>query len=382
MKRALGWGVMLAALVAGVGCGQGETPNPRAAAAPSAQTPSFPPPTGVPRFETAVVTASPAPPTLTLSGKIAYGEDRYARISAPVQGRVLEVRKSLGEPVQAGEVLLILDSPDITAAYAAFARESSEMEAATRAYELAQDLYQDKSLSLKDFNQAKNDFVKEQAEYNQAKERLLMLRIPPQELEKPLAEQRITARFELKSPISGAVLERAVTPGQLVGSDPTQVLFTVADLHFLQVLADVYERDLDRVRVGQVASVTVEAYPEAQFPAAVAAIGDRVDPDTHTIKLRAWVTNEQQKLKPEMFAKLHLQATTSTPVLLIPKDAVMEAGGQSFVYVVEAPGRMVKRAVTVARSSAQQVRVLDGLTSGEQIVVKGIESVRAEVPGG
>jgi cobalt-zinc-cadmium efflux system membrane fusion protein len=364
----------LALLALAAGCGQGsETPSGAQSSAQTSETRA-----GSPAIETAAVTPSPASQVLTLSGKVAYGEDRYARISAPVQGRVVEVRKQLGDQVKAGEVLLVLDSTDIAAAYAAFARESSEMEAATRAYELAKDLYQDKSMSLKDFMQAKNDYVKEQAEYNQAKERLLMLRIPARELEKPLEQQRVTSRFELKSPLDGTVVERTVTTGQLVGGDPGQVLFTVADLKVLQVLADVYERDLGRVHVGETGYVTVEAHPGMKFPAAIAAIGDRVDPDTRTIKLRAWVTNEEQKLKPEMFAKLIMQAPTSTPVLLIPREAVLESNGQAFAYVVEAPGRIVKRQVTVAPASGNQVRVLDGLHQGEQIVIKGFDSVKPE----
>jgi cobalt-zinc-cadmium efflux system membrane fusion protein len=372
MARCLARSLGLLAVAAG--CGQGS--DNMSGARPSPQTSETRPDAS--RIETAVVTPSAASQVLTLSGKVAYGEDRYARISAPVQGRVVEVRKQLGEPVKAGEVLLVLDSTDIAAAYAAFARESSEMEAATRAYELAKDLYEDKSMSLKDFMQTKNDFVKQQAEYNQAKERLLMLRIPAREIDKPLEQQRITSRFELKSPLDGTVVERTVTTGQLVGGDPGQVLFTVADLKVLQVLADVYERDLGRVHVGETGYVTVEAHPGMKFPAAIAAIGDRVDPDTRTIKLRAWVTNEEQKLKPEMFAKLIMQTPTTTPALLIPREAVQETGGQAVVSVAEAPGRMVKRQVTVGPASGNQVRVLDGLHQGEQIVIKGFDSIKPE----
>ena len=90
--------------------------------------------------------------------------------------------------------------------------------------------------------------------------------------------------------------------------DLGQVLFTVADLKTLQVVADVYERDLDKVRIGEEASVTVEAYPDRQFPAKVTAVGDVVDPNTRTIKIRARLNNEEGKLKPEMFALLHIDS--------------------------------------------------------------------------
>ncbi|MBI5411413.1 MAG: efflux RND transporter periplasmic adaptor subunit [Nitrospirae bacterium] len=359
-------------------CDRHEEPSPSNAAAPPSRTaPGFPADKQS-RIETAVVSASAVNPTVALAGKVAYGEDRYSRISSPLQGRVVEVRAKLGDRVKAGDVLMVIDSPDITSAYSDFIKEASDLEFSTRAYDLAKDLYETKALALKDLKQAENDLIKARAEFRRAKERLLSLKVPAVELEKPLAEQRIISRFEMKSQLTGTVVERAVTPGQSVGGDPSQVLFTVADLDKLQVVADVYERDLDLVRVGQVAKVTVEAYPGITFPGAIAAVGDVVDPVTRTIKVRAWVTNVEHKLKPEMFARLHIQVGQETSFLTIPKEAVLEADGKQFVYVVEAEGRYVKREVKVATASADQVRVLEGLQPGEQIVTKGAVLIKGQ----
>jgi len=254
----------------------------------------------------------------------------------------------------------------------------SDLEFATRAYELAKDLYETKALPLKDLKQAENDLIKARAEFRRAKERLISLRVPASELNKPLADQTITARFDMKSPLSGTVVERTVTPGQTVGGDPTQVLFTVADLDRLQVIADVYERDLDLVRVGQTATVTVEAYQGVAFPAAIAAVGDVVDPNTRTIKVRAWVNNESHKLKPEMFARLHIQVGDAAPFLSVPKEAVLEIDGGQFVLVVDEQGRYVRQAVKVAPASADHVRILEGLSPGQRIVTKGAILVKGQ----
>lgn len=352
-------------------CGRTDEP-----AASTASTPAVPPAPAVTnqllnRIETAIVAAGPVRPVLSLAGKVAYGEDRYSRISSPLQGRVLEVRARLGDRVKVGDVLLLIDSPEIAAAYSEFVKEASELEYATRAYELAKDLYETKALPQRDLKQAENGAIKARAEFRRAKERLLSLRVPASELDKPLAEQRITSRFEMKSPLTGTVVERAVTPGQSVGGDPNQVLFTVADLDTLQVVADVYERDLDLVKVAQVATVSVEAYPGVNFPAAIAFIGDVVDPNTRTIKVRAWVNNEAHKLKPEMFARLNIEVGGGTQFLAIPKEAVLEVEGKQVVYVAEAEGRYVKREVKVSTASGDQVRVLEGLKPGERIVTKG-----------
>ncbi|WP_238590515.1 efflux RND transporter periplasmic adaptor subunit [Nitrospira moscoviensis] len=359
-------------------CGRGEQPPRLDAATPTTAKKAPAEPDTHPRVETTVVDFSPSHQALTLSGKVAYGEDRYSRISSPVQGRVVEVRVHLGDRVKAGDILLVVDSPDIAQAYSEYVKEDSELQYATRAHELAKDLYENKAMPLKDLKQAENELVKARAEFRRAKERLLSLRVPPEELNKPLDKQKITSRFEMKSPLTGIVVERAVTPGQSVGGDSSQVLFTVADLDMLQVLADLYERDLALVKEGQFAVVNVEAYPGMDFPATVAAIGDVVDPATRTIKVRAWVNNEAHKLKPEMFARLHLEVGDAAQFIAVPREAVLEVDGKQFVYVVEDQDRYVKREVKVSNISPDQVRVVEGLTRGQRIVTKGAVLIKGQ----
>ena len=334
-----------------------------------------------PRVETALVELGSGAHDLTLIGKVAYAEDRYSRISSPLQGRVLEVRAHLGDRVQAGSVLLVLDSQDIAQAYSEYVKEDSDLQYAARARELAKDLYENKALALKDLKQAENELIKARAEFRRAKERLLSLRVPAQELEKPLERQKITSRFEMKSPLTGIVVERNVTPGQSIGGESGQVLFTVADLDILQVVADVYERDLAYlalVKEGQLAKVSVEAYPDVSFPATVTTIGDVVDPASRTIKLHAVVNNKDHRLKPEMFARLHIQVGESALLLTIPREAVLDEDGKQFVYVVEGIDQYVKREVKVSTVSPEQVRVLEGLASGQRIVTKGAVLIKGQ----
>ncbi len=365
-------------------CDRTEQPASSNAATPKPQPPSGAAVDLQSRVETMVVEYSPVKTALPLAGRVTYGEDRFSRISSPLQGRVVEVRAKLGDRVKAGDVLLVIDSPDISAAYSEFVKEASELEYATRAYELAKDLYENKALPQKDLKQAENDLVKARAEFRRAKERLLSLRVPAGELDKPLAEQKITSRFDMKSPLTGTVVERNITPGQSVSGDPAQVLFTVADLDKLQVVADLYERDLDLVKMGQVAAVTVEAYPGVSFPAVLSAVGDVVDPNTRTIKVRAMVDNEAHKLKPEMFARLNIDVGDTTQFIAVPREAVLEADGKEFVYVVQADNRYVRRAVKTAPASSDQIRILEGLVPGERVVTKGsvlIKGQEAKAPG-
>jgi cobalt-zinc-cadmium efflux system membrane fusion protein len=370
-------------LLTSVACGKADQPANSDAATPPHSRNGAMPHESAPRVETGVVDYSGSQQDLSLAGKVAYGEDRYSKISSPLQGRVVEVRAHLGDRVKAGAVLLVVDSPDIAQAYSEYVKEHSDLQYATRSHELAKDLYANKALPLKDLKQAENELVKARAEFRRAKERLLSLRISAEELDKPLDKQQITSRFEMKSPLTGIVVERAVTPGQSVGGDVNQVLFTVADLDMLQVVADVYERDLALVKEGQFAKVKVEAYPDIDFPATVASIGDVVDPTSRTIKLRAWVNNQDHRLKPEMFARLHLQVGDATRILVVPKEAVLESDGKQFVYVVDDSNRYTKREVKVSNFTPDQMRVLEGLTPGQRIVTKGAVLIKGqEVKGG
>lgn len=373
---------MLFLLVSGTACDRGDQISTSdAATLPEAQKPAVLAAGAL--VETGIVDYTGTKPDLTLAGKVAYGEDRYSKISSPLQGRVVEVRAHLGDRVKSGDVLLVVDSPDIAHAYSEYVKEDSDLQYATRSHELAKDLYENKALPLKDLKQAENELVKARAEFRRAKERLLSLRIPAEELNKPLDKQKITSRFEMKSPLAGVVVERAVTPGQSVGGDSGQVLFTVADLDMLQVVADVYERDLALVKEGQFAKVNVEAYPGVDFHATVAAIGDVVDPASRTIKLRAWVNNQDHKLKPEMFARLRLQIGEAAQILAVPKEAVVEVDGKQYVYVVEEPNRYVKREVKAANFTPGQMRILEGLTPGQRIVTKGAVLIKGqEIKGG
>ncbi len=355
--------------------------------APSVSTPPTPPQSGPPhaggaeimnRVEVSEVAFTTEHPALSLAGKVAYVDDRYSKISSPLVGRAIDVRAHLGDHVKAGDVLLVIDSPEITAVYSDYVKEASDLEYATRAYELAKDLYETKALPQKDLKQAENDLIKARAEFRRAKERLLSLRVPASEVEKPLAQQRITSRFELKSPLAGTVVERAVTPGQSVGGDQDQVLFTVADLEKLQVIADVYERDLSLVKVSQIATLHVEAYPGVDFTAVVASVGDLVDPNTRTIKVRAWVNNEDHRLKPEMFARLKIDVGEAASFLTLPKEAVIEVDGKHFVYLQHPDSRFERHEVKVSNVSSEHVRVLEGLTPGQRVVVKGAVLIKAQ----
>ena len=364
MKQFLG---LLTAILVGVtlvACTRADPPAP--SIEPASSLPTAP---RTVEAQTILVEALPSSPALILSARITYAEDGFSKISSPLQGPVLDVRAKLGQVVKAGDVLMVIDAADIAKAYADYVEEISELGLAERNYELTKDLYDAQAMSRKDLEHAENDLNRERAEFKQAKGRLLSLRVPAAELSKPLAQQQITSRFELRSPLTGTVVERNVTPGQIVGPASDTPLFTVANLGRLQVVADVYEHDLPGIKVGAAATMTVEAYPGIEFPATIAVIGDVVDPATRTIKIRATVSNEGRRLKPEMFARLALAGRRAAPEILVPKQAVIERSGQYWIVVQHAQGRLEERLVRLDGTTGNQVTIREGLTGGERILL-------------
>jgi cobalt-zinc-cadmium efflux system membrane fusion protein len=308
---------------------------------------------------------------VSLPGKIQYSENGYSRVSSPLVGLVKEVRVRLGDHVTPGQILVAVESADIGVAYSEFAKAESDLQLAQRNYDISKDLYEVQAIPKKEFVQAQSGYLKAQAEYRRSKGRLLSLRVPAEELNKPIQERQITGRFELKSPIKGTIVERNVTVGQLVGADPAQVLFTIADLDILQAVADVYERDVRALAVGQKVTVSVESFPGERFPGSVVYVGDLVDPVARTIKVRCNVTNLGGKLKPEMFARVHVQLGAKATALAVQRSAVIMTGDERILFVQRTETEFERRRVVTGIASGDLIEIRQGIQPGERVAVKG-----------
>lgn len=311
----------------------------------------------------------PVTQEIIVQGRIQYGMDGFVKLSSPLSGLVKIVRGRLGEAVRANQPLLTIQSADIGTAYSDFAKAESDWQLAQRSFQLASELYEVKAIPQKEFEQAQNDFMKTQAEYQRAKDRLLVLKISERELAKPPDQRKLTARFDVKSPLDGIIVDKSVTVGQLV--EPEQTLYTIANPDMLQAVGEIYERDLRLVKVGMAASVRVESSPEVPFPGAIAYIGDVVDPETRTIKLRCDVANLEHKLKADMFVRIHIDVSEQTQALALPQSALIRMADKMFVFVQHNPEEYERREVVTGPIQGDQIEIQGGVRSGERVVVKG-----------
>jgi cobalt-zinc-cadmium efflux system membrane fusion protein len=371
-------GVLCAILAAG--CGDhsvGET-TPAGPKGPAASGPAASPaPAASAPAGAGVTTVSPEyrtrVSTLETTGKVQFNEDALVRVHAPITGRVVEVLARPGDVVESGARLLVLDSPDLGTAKSDYAKAVADAERAAAALGLARELYEVKAIAQKEIREAENDDKKALAERERAASRLRVLGVGDERLPDVACRVDVATTIVVPAPRSGVVVERNVAPGQVVSygqSDTPVNLFVIADLSTMWVVADVYEPDVPRMRLGESVQVTLPCCPDDRYTGRVVNIADAVDKETRTLKVRAVVPNRGRSLKAEMFVKVVI-GTGAARVLALPQRAIHRTGGQTFVLVVRGSGEYERRPVTLGLERDGSVEVLSGVTPEDRVVSAG-----------
>ena len=183
--------------------------------------------------------------------------------------------------------------------------------------------------------------------------------------------------LELKAPIDGVIIERAATVGELV--DKSKPVYTISDPAQLWAIAEVKERDIALVKLGQAAVFTTLAFPGENFHGKVALIGNQVEAGSRTVEVRIAVDNTDGRLKPGMFVDVEIVTTMLDNVLLIPDRALETEGENQIVFVALGDGRFEKRTVKLGLEQSGRVQILEGVKAGENIVIKGGFILKSEM---
>jgi Cu(I)/Ag(I) efflux system membrane fusion protein/cobalt-zinc-cadmium efflux system membrane fusion protein len=285
-------------------------------------------------------------PEVRAVGTVRPDETRQTEVNVKADGWIRDLRADFtGRPVRQGETLFTLYSPDLIA---------------------TQEEY---LLAIRGQTQAIAGQVPELRDYSTrlveaARERLRRWDLGEAEIQE--LEQR-GAAFEtvpVRSPASGVIVEKMAIEGMHV--TPGQTLFRLADLSVVWVEADVYERDMAAVRVGQAATVTLDAYPDQRFAGRATYIYPFVEQQTRTIKVRFQFPNPRGLLKPGMYANVEL-ATAASSALAVPADAVLDSGREQVVFVALGDGYFEPRPVRIGRRLGATVEITEGLKEGEEV---------------
>ena len=183
-------------------------------------------------------------------------------------------------------------------------------------------------------------------------------------------------RIALYAPLGGMVALRGVSVGQAV--ERSGELFTIQNLDAVVVEASVPEASVARVRVGTPVTLTVPAYPSAQFTGVVQSIGSQIDEKTRALPVRCLVQNKNGALKPEMFARVNLASGGTRQALVVPDAAIDVDGNQRFVYVQTGASTYEKRGITVGRASGAMVEIVNGVKANENVATEGLFVLKSE----
>ncbi len=318
-------------------------------------------------LSTATAAAAPVG-TVRTTGRLAWDEDRTARVFPPIGGRVRKLLADLAQRVERSSPLAAIESSDFGQAQADANRAATDLAAAERTLTRVRELYEHAAAPRKDLDAAQAERDRARVESDRAAARLALLGGAG----RAQGEARgVDQHFVLRSPIAGVVVDRAINPGLEVRADAQAPLYVISDPSRLWVYLDVVEQDLAAVRPGLPFSLRCNAYPQRVFGGRVEVVGDALDPATRTVKARGSVDNPNRLLKAEMYVEVEVADPSRQPALVVPSAAVVAEGKQRYVFVEEGRGRFARRAVTAGAERGGKTVIQAGLEPGQQVVVDG-----------
>ena len=250
-------------------------------------------------LKTEPATLSSLGTTLKAAGRISANVNKTAKVTSTFEGRLVKLSYDLNDRVKAGEVMALVESPEL-----------------------------------------------------------------------------LGKQLQVKAAIDGVVIERKATTGELV--DKTKEIYTISDPTQLWVIAEIKERDIAAVKVGQDAIFTVLAYPQ-KFRGKVILVGNQVETGSRTLEVRIAVDNADGRLKPGMFADVEITTTILENVLLIPDDALQTDGDEQIVFVALDGNKFEKRTVKLGLEQTGRVQILSGVKAGEKVVTEGSFILKSEM---
>jgi cobalt-zinc-cadmium efflux system membrane fusion protein len=324
---------------------------------------------------------------LRTTGTVQPIDSRVGIVASLARGRIVEVRAKVGDRVQAGQTLAVFDNVEAgellaqeRAGQADLERLKAQLIPAARQMERSRRLADIGAGSEKEFESSRAE--KEGIDASIRSQQALIEGLRQHLHRFGISEENPRSNYltSLQAPFGGVVTKAQVSPGDTV--ETGKEVFTVADLQRIWVQAEVYEKDLGRLSVGQSAYITVDTYPNHPFEGKVAYISDVLDPQTRTARVRCEVANPQMQLKTDMFANVELPTKLTKQALAVPAAALQQVEGKNVVFVRRSEDTFEKREVEKGVTVKDQVEIVSGLKPGEPIVTQGAFHLKSILAGG
>jgi cobalt-zinc-cadmium efflux system membrane fusion protein len=330
------------------------------------------------KLATQVVTTKAVSSEIQATAEIVPPDDGIARVGSKISGRITKLPVSVGTTVKAGQLIAVVDSPELGTAKADYLAAVAQARLTRETADREKQLFEKKISAEQDYRVAEAEATKARAAKEAAEARLHTLGFSDAQLSRFTAEQHSSSSIMVTTPIGGVLVERPVSLGQVI--QPEDTVGVVMDLVNVWMQVDAYERDLSQLAIGQKVSAFVTAWPEREFKGEIQSIGAIVDKKSRTVKVRVVMPNPDGALKPGMFAKVSLAGSKgeAREGLFAPSAAVQRDGEKSIVFVPIGETEFQLREVETGVSADGWVQITRGLTAGEKVVTTGAFQLKSE----
>jgi cobalt-zinc-cadmium efflux system membrane fusion protein len=301
-----------------------------------------------------------APPTLNVTGTVNPDISRTVPVITLATGRVIDIRARLGDTVEKGQVLLQVQSPDISGAFSDYRKAIADELLANKQLERSQLLYDKGAISMGNLQLAQDAEEKAKVDVETSLEHLRVLGVD---------KDHPSPVVDVRAPVSGVITDQQVTNAAgvqgLSGPNP----FTISDLSSVWILCDVYENDLANVRLGETADITLNAYPDKKYTGRISNIGPILDPNIRTAKVRVQVSNPDRLMRVGMFVVATFQGKNKVQYASVPAAAILHLHDRDWVYVPAGGNRFRRlevKAGSMLPNKMQEIR--DGVKPGQEVV--------------
>ena len=296
---------------------------------------------------------------LMLTGKVTPFEERQVKAVPLVDGIIQKLSAHLGDYVQKGQTLAVISSSDVADVENQGVASRSDLLTAQKNLQVQQDLAKAGLATEKDITIAQNEVAKAQAGIRRSEEVAGIYGVK-------------NSSYTLKAPISGYIIEKNnnITEKMAYREGDTGAFFTIADLSDVQVVANVYESDIEKIKLGSTTRITLLSYPNKVFTGKIDKINNTLDPQTRTMQVRINISNRDKFLKPEMFAQIFIDYSGGKRMVSLPSDAVIFDKNKNYIIIYKTPKDVECREIKISQTTKSRIFVFDGLSEGEKVMTK------------
>jgi len=302
---------------------------------------------------------------LNLSGKITINEDNVIKVFPQVGGHVTDVKVSLGDFVQKGQLLAVVRSSDMANYYNDYKSAQSELAIAKKNLEVTADMRNSGVSSEKDYLTAQSEYDKALAQFNKVNE---VFKIYGGNFHQ---NDSIGSGYSVTSPISGFIVEKNINTGMELRADDATNLFTISDLKEVCATANVYETDISKIKMGNTAEITTLSYPDKKFTGRVERISNILNPETNVMSVKIRLDNPDYTLKPGMFANISVLFPGTEKRLMLPSRSVLFDDNRNYVVSFKKQCDVDMQPVNIYKQVGDKTYLLDdSLHEGDRVIAR------------